>query len=420
MKHTDKWRACADEKLLSYATPDERTVLENIFKCKGFRAAERASDHGNGYSSQVFKRVEQRALSDGYQWSISSTEMSVEGVLTTQQEHRLVQENKALRAENKALKEENAETQKIIDLVERSTYKDANPLKIRKASSKKHQAAATAFLSDTHFDEVVTLAETSGENEYNRSIAERRLITFAEKAVLMRDLMSGYDLVHLDLPLGGDIVSGNIHEELARSNDAEIMDTVDHWSAKIAEVVVTLAKEYPTVFVPAVVGNHGRNTRKPRHKGRIRDNFDWLIYRNVMRSCSHLKNVAFSISDSTDVIWETMGHRYLMTHGDQASGGGGWGGIFSPIMRLNDKKRRAYGARNIQFDTMIIGHWHQLLYAGDVIVNGSLKGWDEFAHNLNFKPEPPQQAFWLTDPEKGKIFSSALFVDDDNREPKAA
>lgn len=38
--------------------------------------------------------------------------------------------------------------------------------------------------------------------------------------------MSGFDVIHLDLPFGGDMVSGNIHEELMRTNEAEIMDTV--------------------------------------------------------------------------------------------------------------------------------------------------------------------------------------------------
>jgi hypothetical protein len=59
-----------------------------------------------------------------------------------------------------------------------------------------------------------------------------------------------------------------------------------------------------------------------------------------------------------------------------------------------------------------MGHWHQFKDMGTVIVNGTAKGYDEFAHNLNFMPEPPQQAYWLTDPDHGKIFSAPLFVDD--------
>lgn len=331
------------------------------------------------------------------------------------EEHTLKKQIQALRADLREAQKQAAENENLVSLLSGSGDGLVKPQKIKKMKGK-HTVAATAFLSDTHFDEVVSLAETGGVNAYNRNIAESRLEKFAEKTIMVaKDLMKGFETPHLDLPLGGDMVSGNIHEELARSNHAEIMDTVNHWSEMVAQTIVTLSKEFDSIFVPAVVGNHGRNTKKPRHKGRVRDNYDWLIYVSAQKivKASGASNVVFNIAESTDVSWETMGHRYLMTHGDQASGGTGWGGIFSPIMRLNEKKLKAYAARRQAFDYLIMGHWHQFIDAGNVVVNGSLKGYDEFAHNLNFRPEPPQQAFWLTDPEKGKIFSGPLFVGED-------
>lgn len=163
-----------------------------------------------------------------------------------------------------------------------------------------------------------------------------------------------------------------------------------------------------------MVGNHGRNTKKPRHKGRVRDSFDWLIYQHVrtILKLSNVQNVEMQISETADALWTTLGINYLLTHGDQASGGSGWGGIFSPIMRLYDKKLKSYQAQGLSFDYMIMGHWHQLFDAGPVLVNGSLKGWDEFAAIHNFRPEPAQQAFWLTDPVHGKLFSGPLFVEE--------
>jgi len=47
-------------------------------------------------------------------------------------------------------------------------------------------------------------------------------------------------------------------------------------------------------------------------------------------------------------------------------------------------------------------------------VNGSLKGYDEFAANSNFDFEPPQQAFWLTDPHHGKTIDAPIHVLDKN------
>jgi hypothetical protein len=88
-----------------------------------------------------------------------------------------------------------------------------------------------------------------GTNEYNREIATRRLENFFAKLILMsQDYMSGFVVEHLDLPLGGDLVGGNIHEELARSNDAEIMETVDYWAQEIAKGFVFLSREFKSIY----------------------------------------------------------------------------------------------------------------------------------------------------------------------------
>lgn len=408
-----------DPAILEYATPTQRLKLELYIKCGNARDA--AAEYnkltgrsvGNGDITTAKKQVEKKALRAG--WSPDPDKEIVREKISITEEHQLKTRLKLANREIKDLAQQVSEQEATLRLIETSKEQKVKPLKIGKGKTKKPKVAATSFLSDTHFDEVVDPAVIGGINSYDRAIADARLDAFAEKTILVaHKLFSGFEVVHLDLPFGGDMVSGNIHDELARSNEAEIMDTVDYWSERLAQIVATLSKEFPTVFIPCVVGNHGRNTKKPRHKGRIRDNFDWLIYRNVMRNvkASGLSNVTFDISEATDVRWETFGWKYLLTHGDQASGGSGWGGIYSPIMRLYEKKLKAYAARGQSFDYMMMGHWHQFFDAGPVIVNGSTKGYDEFAHNLNFRPEPPQQAFWLTDPEHGKIFSGPLFVDE--------
>jgi len=360
-----------DPKILPFASEVARKYLKDWIELgSSYKVAQKYGIH-QGHISRARTSAEKHylaAMRDNGQ--ITEREQEV---ISVTEEHKLKRRVKALEQEVKELTKDNAEQENLISLLSKSPESKVIPIKMAKGNTKRPKVAATAFLSDCHFDEVVDFKESGGINEYDRFIAERRLEAFAEKTVMVaRDLMSGFEVTHLDLPFGGDMVSGNIHEELARSNHAEIMDTVDHWSDKLAQIVVTLSKEFPTVFIPCVVGNHGRNTKKPRHKGRIRDNYDWLIYRRVEKSvlASGIKNVRFGISDSTDVLWETLGHKYLLTHGDQASGGAGWGGIFSPIMRLYEKKLKAYASRGESFDTLMMGHWHQFTDAGPVIVNG--------------------------------------------------
>ena len=48
---------------------------------------------------------------------------------------------------------------------------------------------------------------------------------------------------------------------------------------------------------------------------------------------------------------------------------------------------------------------------GDIIVNGSMKGWDEFAAGFNFPFEEPQQAFWLDQPGYGKTITARAWCE---------
>jgi hypothetical protein len=63
------------------------------------------------------------------------------------------------------------------------------------------------------------------------------------------------------------------------------------------------------------------------------------------------------------------------------------------------------------YDTMLLGHWHQLIQLQRLVVNGSLKGYCEYASNNNFPFEPPRQALWITHPTRGITFSAPVVLD---------
>jgi hypothetical protein len=275
---------------------------------------------------------------------------------------------------------------------------------------KKPPVIATAFLSDCHFDEVVDPAQINYVNQYNREIAEQRLKRFFEKTLLLCDRYLAFDVQGIVLPLGGDMVSGNIHEELAQTNHGYILETCLHWTDQLDAGIQMLAEHFPTVHVPCVPGNHGRMTRKPRAKGRVQDNFDWLIYKMLEKRAP--KNVTFQVGVDADTRWKVYQHRYQLTHGDQFRGGSGWGGVASPILRGDQKKREREVAVNNPYDTLIMGHFHQFLDLGVAFINGSLKGYDEYASLENFRFEVPKQGFWLTDPGYGRIMTCPIFVAD--------
>jgi len=276
-----------------------------------------------------------------------------------------------------------------------------------------HKAIANLMVSDCHFDEVVDPSEVDGLNAYSREIAEDRLKrTFEKTVMLTREHLSGVNYEGCVCILGGDMVTGTIHEELAETNEAYMPETVLYWSERLSSGIEMLREEFGKVHVPCVVGNHGRNTRKPRMKGRVRDNWDWLIYKLVARDFRDEKDVTFQVPDSADCRFDQYDSTFLLTHGDQFRGGGGIAGILSPLMRGDHKKRKRHMETDRPFDYLIMGHWHSLSFFRKIIVNGSTKGYDEYAYINNLDYEPAQQAFWITTPEHGITFTAPVFVED--------
>lgn len=279
---------------------------------------------------------------------------------------------------------------------------------------------ANLLLSDIHLDEVVDPEAMNGVNAYDRRIAGMRLRrTFEKFLTVSFDHIAGMTYEGACVPFIGDFFSGNIHEELARTNEASIIESVDFWIDPMVAGLRMVADEFGSVHVPCIVGNHGRNTQKPVHKGAVKDNFDWLFYRQVARALASDKRITFDIPNATWTQTVQYGTTFHYEHGDRGfSGGGGIAGLFSPLMRGDMKLRKRQSAIKRPYDVLCIGHFHQYLAVPSygLICNGSIKGLDEYAQDGKFGHEPPQQAFYVTTPENGVTFSGAILPCDRKEE----
>lgn len=285
------------------------------------------------------------------------------------------------------------------------------------AKPKQNSATLCVMLSDTHFDEVVNPDEMDGLNAYNRAIAVMRLERWSQNVIkLARHYLAGVKYDGIVVLLGGDIFSGDIHEELAESNEDTMIGSLLYWSEQLAAALDLLGNEFGKVHVASVPGNHGRTTRKPRMKFRAKTNFDWLISKMLERHFKSDSRFTFDVPESTDVLVKIYEHGMLMTHGDQVTGGGGIGGVYPPIMRLRARKQQRHLQVGSSFDTLFMGHWHQYISTPSLIINGSLKGYDEYAMISNFAFEQPQQAFAVVTPERGITIQAPIFVMDRKRE----
>lgn len=291
------------------------------------------------------------------------------------------------------------------------------PVWLSPAKPRQGRATPIVMLSDTHFDEVVNPDEMEGLNAYDRRIATLRLERWSQNVIkIARHYLAGLKYDGIVVLLGGDIFSGDIHEELAETNEDTMLGSLLYWSEQIAGAIDLLQREFGVVHVASVMGNHGRTSRKPRAKLRARTNFDWLLSKMVERHFKGNSKITFAVPESADVLVDVYGYGQLMTHGDQVTGGGGIGGIYPPVMRLRARKQQRHLQAGSSFSTLWMGHWHQYLSTPSLVVNGSLKGYDEYAMVSNFAFEQPQQAFAIVTPEKGLTIQAPIFVVDRKRE----
>lgn len=269
----------------------------------------------------------------------------------------------------------------------------------------------TIFASDWHYGEKVFESQIGYVNSFDLKIADQRIQALVNNSLeILFHHMAKPKYDGLVFPLGGDMFSGNIHEELTNTNEEEMFQLLLRLTSRIAWAIKIFADRFGRVHIPVVTGNHGRTSRKPIHKNRAFNNFDWLLGCMLEREFKHDKRITFQISDGTDAHYDIYGHRYNLTHGDQFSGGDSIVGAIGAVSRGDSKKRSRDGQVGQPYDTLICGHFHQLTIMKKIIINGSLKGYDEYAHAHNFGFEPAQQAMWLTHPDHGITFNMPVFL----------
>lgn len=271
----------------------------------------------------------------------------------------------------------------------------------------------TLFLSDLHWGEVVHPSQINGVNRYNLSIARERLRYTVETAIgLLRILDADMRYPGIIVPLGGDLISGNIHDELQATNELNTMPTVLDLYEHLVAAIRLLADTFGNVFLPCVSGNHGRDTKKIWAKDRHHTSFDWLLCQFLAKHFLSDPRVKFYIPDGPDAYYRVFGTKYLLTHGDKLGhGGDGLIGFLGPVLRGDHKKRARNSQIGASYDVMLAGHWHQYTHTSRVIVNGSLKGYDEFAYGESLTFEVAQQALWITHPRHGITYRMPVYAD---------
>lgn len=263
-------------------------------------------------------------------------------------------------------------------------------------AGRKGRAAGLLHISDLHNGEVVKPSEILGLNAYNISIARRRFrqLIAATCAILPR-WSADSKLDGMVVALNGDLVSGDIHDELRRTNEVETGEQVDFTIDECAAGFEVLAHEFGKLDVYVTCGNHGRTTLKSHAKHTAALNYDTLIGKQLARHFARDSRVTIHVAPSRDCEYTILGQRVLQTHGDQGGGGGqGFAGPVLPVAR----KAKAIEFMSAQtrdfYDIILTAHHHFSTHpTRKVFGNGSVVGYGEFARSIRAAPEAPMQ--WL-------------------------
>ena len=115
---------------------------------------------------------------------------------------------------------------------------------------------------------------------------------------------------------------------------------------------------------------------------------------------------------SADAYVNVYDTRLLVTHGDQARGGSGISGLFTPVALLDSRKRKRDASFGRSYDHLLMGHWHQYIRGNGFTINGSLCGVNAYSYINNFGYEPPAQAFGIITPQHGMTIEAPIFCAD--------
>lgn len=329
-------------------------------------------------------------------------------------ERRLKQENASLKSrlseainqlEKCKIERDTAiKVEKVKDLVK--------PIRPRELKSGQREATWVAMASDWHIEETVDPAKVNDVNSYNLTIARNRVSRyFAGVSWLINYHAEKFKLRDGILWLGGDLITGHLHEENLEENGCSPVRAIATLHGWISEGIRYINKNTNTEVTKVICnsGNHGRLTKKTRPSTREENSIEWLLYHFLAREFADDKRVEFVLPAGAQTYAQVYDKTIRFHHGDDASYGGGVGGITIPIKKALqrwDTVRRA--------DLTCMGHFHQYHDLNRLVVNGSVIGYNPYALKIGAEYEDPCQAFFLMDSKRGKTFPARVWVKDSN------
>lgn len=273
---------------------------------------------------------------------------------------------------------------------------------------KKSEATVVVCASDWHVEEEVKAVKVSGLNRYNLDIAKSRAHQFFSRAIkLTRKEQQDIPIKEMVLFLGGDFVSGNIHEELLENCLLRPIEALMFAQELLQSGIQFLLKNSDLhLTIVCCCGNHSRITAKTHISTEQGNSLEYMMYHSLKSRFIGLRTT-FVIGDGYHVYLPIYNKVFRFHHGHNLRYAGGIGGLSIPVNKAIAQWNKGKPAFRDVF-----GHWHTYMPLSNFCANGSMIGYNAFALSIKADFERPQQAFFLVDKVRGCTIHAPILFDD--------
>ena len=307
-------------------------------------------------------------------------------------------EEKFYKAKYESIIEEHESLKKMLG-IKNMLGESGSDFHIAKGSSGRDNSVAVALASDWHYEEEVIPETVNMMNAFNLPVADRRINNFFSNTVkLLQKEQKDSKIDTMILALLGDFITGNIHEDNVESAQLGVAEAL--WAVKErihSGIKFILDNSNVSLVIPCHSGNHGRHTKKQRIANEMNNSLEYIMYKSLEEIWQNNKRVKFIVPNSyhsyIHVFPKTAtseGFTIRFHHGHMVKYGGGVGGLTIPM-----NKAIAQWNRNRSVNLDCCGHFHQYMYGGNFMVNGSLIGYSPYAISVKGAFEKPSQSFFL-------------------------
>jgi len=169
---------------------------------------------------------------------------------------------------------------------------------------------AVMRISDGHMGAVQLPDEIEGFGEFNPGLARSRQIDYAKRFCKWVDVNRGaYQIDEVAVLVTGDLISGDIHDELRITNAFPTPVQCVHAAEVLVEQIRIVASDFAKVTVHFLVeDNHARLTKIPQAKEAGYNSLNYIVGKLAEVYLSRVRNVEFNIYPQFEKVVSWLVH----------------------------------------------------------------------------------------------------------------